>query len=556
MTKRLLRKTLIAISIAVVLVIAARLFLWACISLEKRSNHAKVQKIIAQDLTYESDTLDEQLSLGLEWLEHRHLYDSDKGRLCERISLIYLIRGEELAYYRYLGYALHYLEESGEKDYSVNIYLDLANYYINNYSYDAANRMIDSAKEVEPFEEIESPQIKSYAYRMQGILYIFRGEYVAAEEYLKRSLDVTALSDTGVFEDAYEAISEVWLARLYFESGRREECEQILRKYEDSPFFDIESYREIMIRDFVIPYEETKCLFIISGIWDKYNGIVSDDMEAEELTTSAALIEDFIKVCEENGYEKHEFAILMRLQTEYPAESLRINDDMYANLKRLYRLLLSRQNDSYSEIIESQIEASIYETESDEASVNRKRRREIIFFVAAFVLVVLLIAGMWMVISYSYDGLTQVLNRRRFDLKLASLRKRKQPYGILMMDIDNFKKVNDVYGHQAGDRVLQRLGKILSREETTSVQAYRYGGEEFAIILKKEAFRNALAVAQRIRTSMEHERWDFDPDKVITLSLGLAGGSGDEDVVSMADANLYTSKNTGKNRVTGDVTTK
>ena len=311
-----------------------------------------------------------------------------------------------------------------------------------------------------------------------------------------------------------------------------------------------------MIRDFVIPYEETKCLFIISGIWDKYNGIVSDDMEAEELMTSAALIEDFIKVCEENGYEKHEFAILMRLQTEYPAESLRINDDMYANLKRLYRLLLSRQNNSYSEIIESQIEASIYETESDEASVNRKRRREIIFFAAAFVLVVLLMAGMWMVISYSYDGLTQVLNRRRFDLKLASLRKRKQPYGILMMDIDNFKKVNDVYGHQAGDRVLQRLGKILSREETTSVQAYRYGGEEFAIILKKEAFRNALAVAQRIRTSMEHERWDFDPDKVITLSLGLAGGSGDEDVVSMADANLYTSKNTGKNRVTGDVTTK
>ncbi len=555
MTKRLLRKTLIAISIAVVLVIAARLFLLACVSLEKRSNHAKVQKIIAQDLTYESDTLDEQLSLGLEWLEHRHLYDSDKGRLCERISLIYLIRGEELAYYRYLGYALYYLEESGEKDYSVNIYLDLANFYLNNYSYDAAQRMIDSAKEVEPFEEIESLQIKSYAYRMQGILYIFRGEYIAAEEYLKRSLDVTAHSDTGVFEDAYEAITEVWLARVYFEAGRREECEQILHKYENSPIFDMESYREIMIRDFVIPYEETKCLFIISGIWDKYDGVETSELE-EELVASAALIEDFIKVCEENGYEKHEFAVLMRLQSDYPAESLRINDDMYANLKRLYRLLLSRQNDSYSEIIGSQIEDSIYETESDEASVNRKRRREIIFFAAAFVLVVLLMAGMWVVISYSYDGLTQVLNRRRFDRKLASLRKRKQPYGILMMDIDNFKKVNDVYGHQAGDRVLQRLGKILSREETTSVQAYRYGGEEFAIILKKEAFRNALAVAQRIRTSMEHERWDFDPDKVITLSLGLAGGSGDEDVVSMADANLYTSKNTGKNRVTGDVTPK
>jgi len=552
MTKRLLRKTLIAISIAIALIIVARLLLLACVSLEKRSNHAKVQSIITQNLTYETDTLDEQLSLALDWVENRHLYDSDKGRLCERISLIYLIRGEELAYYRYLGYALYYLEQSGEKDYSVNIYLDLANFYINNYSYDAAKRMIDSAMEVEPFEEIESFQIKSYAYRIQGELLIFLGEYEEAEKCLQKSLEVTALSDTGVFEEGYKAITEVWLARLYFESGRRQECERMLMKYADSPIFTQDSYRELMIRDFVIPYEETKCLYIISGIWDKYDGVVTDDME-QELVDSSEFIEEFIKVCEENGYEKHEFAILMRLQTQYPAESIRINDEMYANLKRLYLELLEDQNTSYSEIIDSQIEDSVYETARDEARVQRKRTREIYFFVGAFVLVVLLMAGMWMVISYSYDGLTQVLNRRRFDLKLASLRKRKQPYGILMMDIDNFKRVNDVYGHQAGDRVLQRLGKILAREETAHVQAYRYGGEEFVIILKKEVLGSAQAIAQRIRTSLEHEKWDFDPDKVITLSLGLAGGSGDEDVVSMADANLYTSKNTGKNRVTGEI---
>ena len=365
-------------------------------------------------------------------------------------------------------------------------------------------------------------------------------------------MDIVALSDTEVFEYAYESITEVWLARLYFETGRMEECEQILTKYEDSPFFTTSAYREIMLRDFIIPYEETKCLFIISGIWDKYNGVETPQMD-EELMDYSEYIQEFIQVCEENGYEKHEFATLMRLQTDYPAESMEINEDMYANLRRLYYDLLNRQNADYSEIIDSQIEDSMYETGRDEAALRFKRTREIYFFVGAFILLVLLMVGSWILINYSYDGLTQLQNRRQFDKKLAALRKRKQHYGIVMMDIDNFKKVNDVYGHQAGDRVLQRLAWIMTKEESANVTAFRYGGEEFVLILEKDILGSALGVAQRIRTSMEHETWDFDREKVLTLSLGIADGSGDEDVVAKADENLYISKNSGKNRVTGEI---
>lgn len=552
MTKRRLRKTLVGVSIVIALIIFARLFLWACVDIEKKANHPKVLQIIAQNFTYEPETLDEQLSVALNWVEHRHISDSDKGRLYERISLIYHARGDELAYYKYLGYALYYLEQSGEKDYSVNIYLDLANFYLNNYSFEAAQRVVDSAMEIEPFDAIENLQVRSYAYRIQGILMTFRGEYEEAEENLQKALDVVAMSDTGIFEDSYVSITEVWLARLYFETGRREECEQILAKYEDSPFFTINAYREIMLRDFIIPYEETKCLFIISGIWDKYGGVETPRMD-EELTNYSEYIQEFIRVCEENGYEKHEFATLMRLQTDYPAESMEINEDMYANLRRLYYDLLDRQNDDYSEIIDSQIKDSMYETGRDEAALRFKRTREIYFFVGAFILLVIIMGGMWIIINYSYDGLTQLQNRRQFDKKLAALRKRKQHYGIVMMDIDNFKKVNDVYGHQAGDRVLQRLAWILTKEESANVTAFRYGGEEFVIILEKGILGSALGVAQRIRTSMEHETWDFDREKVITLSLGIADGSGDEDVVAKADENLYISKNSGKNRVTGEI---
>ncbi len=551
MTKRRLRKTLIGIAIAIALIIIARLFLWACVSVERKANHPKVMRIISQDLTFEEETLDEQLSLALNWFNRRHLSDSDKGRLCERISLIYRARGDELDYYRYLGYALYYLEQSGEKDYSVNIYLDLANFYLNNYSFDSAQRMIDSAMELESFDTIENLQIKSYAYRIWAVLLMHNGEYDEAEEYLQKSLEITALSDTGVFEDAYVAISEVWLARLYFETGRREECEQILTKYDDSPIFTQVAYRDMMMRDFIIPYEETKCLYVVSGIWDKYDGTIIED--AEELEASSKIIEEFIDICEENGYESHELVTLLRFQTDYPTQSLQINENIYLDLKRLYNELLNMQNAGYAEIIDSQINISMDEMARDNATVRIQRSREIYFFVGSFIMLVLLLGGLWLIISYSYDGLTRVQNRRQFDKKLAYLRKRKQQYGIVMMDIDNFKKVNDVYGHQSGDKVLQRLGQILAKEESANVSVYRYGGEEFAVILGKAVLGSAMSIAQRIRTSMEHENWDFDPDKVITLSLGIAGGSGDEDVVSKADANLYTSKNTGKNRVTGEI---
>ena len=170
MAKKNLKKILIGIASAIVLTLCAQLLYFGYVYIEKRTNHAKVLQLVDRDLTYEWDALDEQLSLTLDWIENRHLSNGDKGRLYERASLIYQQRGEEMTYYRYLGYALYYLEQSDEKDYTVNIYLDLANFYLNNFAYDSAPQMLKSAMEVEAFEEIESLQIKSYAYRIQGML--------------------------------------------------------------------------------------------------------------------------------------------------------------------------------------------------------------------------------------------------------------------------------------------------------------------------------------------------------------------------------------------------
>ena len=118
-----------------------------------------------------------------------------------------------------------------------------------------------------------------------------------------------------------------------------------------------------------------------------------------------------------------------------------------------------------------------------------------------------------------------------------------------MIDIDDFKLVNDNYGHPEGDIVLWRLGQLIENETSADVHAYRYGGEEFAIIVRKNALPYVPKIAERIRDYMAQQGWEFDDDLVITLSIGTAIGKGAE-VVKMADDNLYQSKMNGKNRVT------
>ncbi len=107
-----------------------------------------MNQLIDVDLMFTWDTMDEDLEYINDWIGRGHFYNEDLGHLYERASLIYLQKGESLLYFRYLGYALYYLERSPEKDYTINVYLDLANFFLNNYANDAAREMTDAALKV------------------------------------------------------------------------------------------------------------------------------------------------------------------------------------------------------------------------------------------------------------------------------------------------------------------------------------------------------------------------------------------------------------------------
>ncbi len=156
------------------------------------------------------------------------------------------------------------------------------------------------------------------------------------------------------------------------------------------------------------------------------------------------------------------------------------------------------------------------------------------------------------------DPLTGCHNRRSFLRESESEFNRFRRYGadmsVIMLDIDNFKKINDTYGHAAGDEVIRRLAQICIDNIRKSDVLGRLGGEEFAILMPETSAENAQIAAEKLRTALEDTPVAFNGhDITFTVSLGLTLASPDDEemfqVVNRADEALYRAKNGGRNQV-------
>jgi diguanylate cyclase (GGDEF)-like protein/PAS domain S-box-containing protein len=151
------------------------------------------------------------------------------------------------------------------------------------------------------------------------------------------------------------------------------------------------------------------------------------------------------------------------------------------------------------------------------------------------------------------DVLTGLKNRRAFEERLvmefSMARRRKRELAVLLLDVDNFKQINDRYGHAAGDEVLQRLGALLKTTVRLPDLPARYGGEEFVVLLPESGEESALGLARRIMERVSAEQWN---NEKMTVSIGMAAMNeslvNGLQLVALADEALYAAKRAGKNR--------
>jgi diguanylate cyclase (GGDEF)-like protein len=154
------------------------------------------------------------------------------------------------------------------------------------------------------------------------------------------------------------------------------------------------------------------------------------------------------------------------------------------------------------------------------------------------------------------DGLTGIFNRRFFELRIMEEIERARRYGsgmaVVMADIDQFKRLNDEFGHLLGDEVLRQVSSLFHQQLRKIDVVCRYGGEEFAILLTQITTRQAIAIAEKLRRMVESFQFPGVP-RTITISAGVAAfpvhGRTRDEMIRAADSGLYAAKQAGRNRV-------
>ncbi|WP_051688282.1 GGDEF domain-containing protein [Desulfofalx alkaliphila] len=157
-----------------------------------------------------------------------------------------------------------------------------------------------------------------------------------------------------------------------------------------------------------------------------------------------------------------------------------------------------------------------------------------------------------MIFSSAIDCLTGIANRRYLDIRLEEMFNTERRLSVIMLDIDFFKKVNDTYGHQVGDEVLQQFAQIIVSTVREGDFVARYGGEEFTVVTPN-SLTQSVNTAERIRKTVESTPIKTSAGTIhITTSIGVAEKEKDDTVKSLlerADNNLYYAKQSGRNKV-------
>ena len=155
------------------------------------------------------------------------------------------------------------------------------------------------------------------------------------------------------------------------------------------------------------------------------------------------------------------------------------------------------------------------------------------------------------------DPLTRLFNRRYLDTVLKKESHfcmiHKKSYVLMLLDIDHFKQINDSYGHDAGDRVLEQLSELLGQDIRAGDFVFRYGGEEFLILLVDMKIEFVVSIAEQLLNTIRGHEFNIGKDKALkcTVSIGISSHQGQPDykrVITNADKALYEAKDTGRNK--------
>ena len=427
----------------------------------------------------------------------------------------------------YVGYALFYYE-SCQDYYSIahsrfNMVLAMNSVH----AFKNSERIIHEILEVEIPDKTKADMIKYYAYINLADIYSQTEQADNALLYLQQA--ETLKSVLPELEEAYTEMIQIIKARCHFINKNFKECEETLALLPDNlltnsiPFLNLYvSYLDIQSQLFLETGRTNEALQTSQTLVDycsthNYGNVLLNHLY------------DMIELCESKNIHNAQIDVYRQTIKELsPALVKQRTEDMAIFMKYAY--------DSFTRSMTNLVYAN-----------QLKGNRSVLILVFMISIAIFLIILKKSIDKGRLDGLTGSYNRRHFNYIYDGALINHLPFSIIVMDIDNFKSCNDVFGHEFGDEVLVNVCKCIERYLPSGCQMFRYGGEEFCILCPYFTAKQASEFAETIRKKVSKLTWSKDTS--ITISLGVADTTS-ENPFSIADERLYTSKHTGKNKVT------
>ncbi|MBQ3420239.1 MAG: GGDEF domain-containing protein [Romboutsia sp.] len=415
---------------------------------------------------------------------------------------------------------------------------------------------------------------KARALSNEAHVYTMLSDNSTAEKLLKEAMDIDIKNDILGCNTKVMIINQLML--IYFNQDDIDKVLDLINKYGDVFDNDIgynldTFYYLSMAQYYMQKYEKEKSakddlnkaeyyIELSNNSFSGYIGVENIDIDLYKYMEAIYLeylkgdvkyaLNEYNKLLDTLSDKMWEIKILEKMYQISYEEGEYEEFNKYANrileIKNEEVLLINKDYSSYS-----------IEKYKNELEIRRLNEEKIYNYIKWFIGILFLSIVVIIVIMKNRilreknitDGLTEINNRAYFDEVYNKKLKGNKDFYLYMFDIDDFKKVNDTYGHLVGDEVLKRVAKVAEEVVVGKGSIFRYGGEEFVVLTSSKEEIEIIYMAEEIRKRIRNLTWNNGMK--ITISMGIANsGEEKEKVLKIADSRMYISKITGKNKVT------
>ncbi len=493
-----------------------------------QKNDKEIEKILS-GITYTETNVNYEIGILQKYTDRRNISVKQTGELYKALAELSYMTGDEMLYNRYIATAIFYLEESDDLESVIYLTNKFMGRLYANGCYESGEKMLANMA--------DRYDISGLSYEMQVSFYLTRADMNQmmdrnADEYLDNARDALLLATPGNIKRLNQAKYDLLLTRKYIKNKEWDRAKDIISKYNDSYNFGLGENHVYVICDFKIPYEELMAKISLHD---------SDITKAEEYLNS------YIKLCDHYQFRAMELN-LIKYFINQPEILDSVDSDTYSSLENdIMQKNLNELTNEYAGILLADIDNTTENLSMKTANSNRWHKYFLIACIGIITISILIYSLNMVFESFQKDTLTRLYNRRHYEKLRYECDRKKIPYGYLMFDIDDFKKVNDTLGHEKGDVVLSGIAAIILKHTGRGIFAFRYGGEELCMMFIRMSRKKTIEIAETIRKEVEDAR--IVDDMRVTISGGLCMSLNGENVFVNADKRLYEAKANGKNQI-------